>query len=491
MRKKVFIDAGHGGIDPGAVGNGMNEAYINFNVALMLGRILEKDFDIMFSRPTLDANINANGRFAFDRAGMANNWGADLLLSVHCNGFHLESANGYETFFAATKPQDRNAATIIHNIFVAETGLRDRGVKQDGQSQHIGGLPILRNSRMTAVLVELAFITTHPNSLDVQFLRDKRQEMAEILAKGVYAYFGMEMGQSSDAQEERPDTSSDYNTGANISQVPQTAQSENNTKEAAELRFNTIAEIPEWARPTIEKLVAFCDYKGMPRGVLRGNNGDGTGLDLSLDMIRILVLLHREGLFGMPANVTSFAVSTQEPGITVPPAIKNPIMGKPFLTAEQLAAFLLSREPNPQIYCTPLELAQYFVNEGARVGVRGDIAFMQSIHETGWFRFGGQVLPEQNNFAGFGAIDGTTIGQGNNFGSPEMGVKAQIHHLFAYATTETLPVGVTNASPRAHFVERGSAPNWEDLNGRWAVPGDGYGEGIIALYDTAISFINN
>ena len=268
MRKKVFIDAGHGGADPGATGNGMNEANINFNVALMLGGILEKDFDIMLSRPSLDANIGTNGKFAFDRATMANNWGADLLLSVHCNAFHLESANGYETYFAATKPQDRSAATIIHNIFVAETGLRDRGVKQDGQSQHSGGLGVLRNSKMSAVLVELAFITANPDGLDVLFLREKQKEMAAILAKGVYAYFGMK-------KQEKI----------------------NNTKEAAELRFNTIAEVPEWARPTIEKLVAFCENEGAPKGILRGNNADGSGLDLSMDMIRILVLLHREGLF--------------------------------------------------------------------------------------------------------------------------------------------------------------------------------------------------
>lgn len=472
MRKKVFIDAGHGGIDPGAVGNGMNEAYINFNVALMLGQILEKDFDIMLSRPTLDANIGANGRFAFDRAGMANNWGADLLLSVHCNAFSQESANGYETFFAATKPQDRNAATIIHNIFVTETGLRDRGVKLDGQSQHSGGLGILRNARMTAVLVELAFITANPNSLDVTFLRDKRQEMASILAKGVYAYFGMEMVAELPSKE-----------------VPQvTPPTINNNEGARELRFNTVAEVPEWARPTIEKLVAYCDYKNMPKGILRGNNGDGTGLDLSMDMIRILVLLDREGLFSMPANLVPPLATLPKIPPPSPIISKNHIMGKSTLTAEQLTAFLLSREPNPQIYCTPLELAQYFIEEGNKVGVRGDIAFMQSIHETGWFRFGGQVLPEQNNFAGFGAIDGTTIGQGNNFGSPEVGVRAQIHHLFAYATTEPLPEGIENASPRAHFVQRGSAPNWEDLNGLWAVPGVGYGEGIIAMFNIAIQF---
>jgi len=57
--------------------------------------------------------------------------------------------------------------------------------------------------------------------------------------------------------------------------------------EVGEMRYNTIAEIPEWARPTIQKLVE--------RGILQG---DGQGLDLSLDMVRMLVIIDRAGQFG-------------------------------------------------------------------------------------------------------------------------------------------------------------------------------------------------
>lgn len=57
-------------------------------------------------------------------------------------------------------------------------------------------------------------------------------------------------------------------------------------------RFNTIPEIAQshrWAIPTIEKLIS--------KGVLRGNSGDGTSLDLSLDMIRMFVFNDRAGLY--------------------------------------------------------------------------------------------------------------------------------------------------------------------------------------------------
>ena len=164
----------------------------------------------------------------------------------------------------------------------------------------------------------------------------------------------------------------------------------------------------------------------------------------------------------------------------------TPIMGESVLTAEQLAAFLLSRNPNPRINCSALELAQLFITEGAKEGVRGDIAFCQAIHETGWFRFGGQVLPEQNNFAGIGAVNHSPVGAGAWFDTPEIGVRAQIHHLKAYATTE--PFVQSNASPRYRFVTRGIAPTWEDLNGRWAVPGTTYAQRILRLYAAALEF---
>jgi len=166
----------------------------------------------------------------------------------------------------------------------------------------------------------------------------------------------------------------------------------------------------------------------------------------------------------------------------------TPIMGESVLTAEQLAAFLLSRNPNPRINVTALELAQYFIAEGNKEGVRGDIAFCQAIHETGWFRFGGQVLPEQNNFAGIGAINNSPVGAGAWFDTPEIGVRAQIHHLKAYATTE--PFIQDNASPRYRFVTRGIAPTWGDLNGRWAVPGTTYAQRILRLYNAALEFVS-
>lgn len=166
----------------------------------------------------------------------------------------------------------------------------------------------------------------------------------------------------------------------------------------------------------------------------------------------------------------------------------EPIRGQAKLSAAQMASFLLATEPNPKISVDAQQLAQYFLDEGARLGIRGDIAFAQSIKETGWFRYGGSVVPEQNNYAGLGATGGAVGGAW--FDSAQIGVRAQIQHLYAYATTDGLPDAVVDPRYDA-LVEkwgRGVATSWEGLNGKWAVPGNGYGEDILRLYNNMASF---
>ena len=84
-------------------------------------------------------------------------------------------------------------------------------------------------------------------------------------------------------------------------------------------------------------------------------------------------------------------------------------MGASRLNGPQLAAWFLGRQPQPVgVYRATVpveELAQIFVEEGAAEGVTGEVAFVQSVVETGWFRFEGSVAFWLNNFAGIGATD--------------------------------------------------------------------------------------
>lgn len=168
---------------------------------------------------------------------------------------------------------------------------------------------------------------------------------------------------------------------------------------------------------------------------------------------------------------------------------KTAIMGRAEATAAQMAAFCLSKNAEPRLpSCTVEELASLFLAEGEAEGVRGDVAFAQSLHETGYFKFGGIVQPTQNNYGGLGALNGNSAGQAVSFPDPRSGVRAQIQHLKAYATTE--PLVNECIDPRFSLVARGVAKfvEWlgaaDNPNGRgWAVPGSGYGGKIVALLD--------
>jgi hypothetical protein len=178
-----------------------------------------------------------------------------------------------------------------------------------------------------------------------------------------------------------------------------------------------------------------------------------------------------------------------------PQILKHSLMGEPEVTAAQMAKFLLKTEPNPKINTTALELAQMFLDEGRKEGIRGDLAFCQSIHETGWFQFNGSAMWEWNNYAGLGVtgarfIDGQVVEEpftegvtvlkntddkwvGIRFATPALGIRAQIQHLKAYASSQALrqPLVDPRYSILAEYDRLGTAPNLEDLAGKWAVPG--------------------
>lgn len=173
---------------------------------------------------------------------------------------------------------------------------------------------------------------------------------------------------------------------------------------------------------------------------------------------------------------------------------KTAIMGEAQATAAQLALYCRSRNAAPKLTaCTLEELAEMFLEEGAAEGVRGDVAWAQSLKETGFFQYGGIVQPNQNNFAGIGALNGNSAGQAATFPDPRTGVRAQIQHLKAYASTEALVNACVD--PRFSLVTRGSAPwvEWlgaaDNPNGKgWAVPGEGYGAGILKLLEAVLAY---
>jgi N-acetylmuramoyl-L-alanine amidase len=233
QRRLVVIDAGHGGVDPGAVGpNGTREKDINLQMARRVVEILRQD-------PTLDVRLTRNRDTLIalrDRPRFANGWRGEgqpaLFMSIHCNAHPLRSETGYETFFlseartadarrvqqmedAAEQYEERGGphnpldfimSDLRQNQYLRESSewaqlIQDRlrqvhpgpsrGVKQ-------AGFAVLVGAFMPAVLVEIGFIS---NRTEEQMLRDPDQQdtIARQLATSVQDFFRATAGRTAQA----------------------------------------------------------------------------------------------------------------------------------------------------------------------------------------------------------------------------------------------------------------------------------------------------
>ena len=164
------------------------------------------------------------------------------------------------------------------------------------------------------------------------------------------------------------------------------------------------------------------------------------------------------------------------------------ITGKAEATAEQMTAYIKSK--NPDVAQSVIDMIPLYLSEGAIENIRGDIAFAQSCLETGNFAFkGSAVTLDQNNFCGMGVTENGV--KGNSFDTPQLGIRAQIQHLKAYANTVTLKQECID--PRFKYVKRGSAAYVEYLGIQenpkkvgWAA-GAGYGEKILNILKSILA----
>lgn len=177
---KVFINPGHcPGVDSGAVNYsyGVTEAAIVKEVGDMVADFLRKagcEVELLQSDNLAGENPNYPNVCA-----SANNWPADVFVSLHCNAAASEQANGTECFaFSHWSKSDRLAACIQSQI-VHSLGTSDRGVKARP------GLIVLNSTHMPAVLVEMGFIS---NDADCRMLINQQDELARAIARGITDY---------------------------------------------------------------------------------------------------------------------------------------------------------------------------------------------------------------------------------------------------------------------------------------------------------------
>lgn len=143
------------------------------------------------------------------------------------------------------------------------------------------------------------------------------------------------------------------------------------------------------------------------------------------------------------------------------------VMGQPVLTQQEILNWYRSdTRPEYKANIEIEELLRLYYEYGTQEGVASDWAFVQAIHETGFFHFrdGGCVLPEDNNFAGLGAWDNCwelEVRPVWEFATPEDGVLAHIHYLRAYGDPNTNTVeDLANPLPTALNQEKDFTRQW-------------------------------
>jgi N-acetylmuramoyl-L-alanine amidase len=222
QRRLVVVDAGHGGVDPGAHGpSGTREKDVTLRVARMVADLLRDD-------PTLDVRMTRDRDTLIalhDRARFANRWRSEgqpaVFISIHCNANESRSEKGYETYFLSeartadarrveafenasvqyedTPPSGALAYILTdlrQNHYLRESGDWAQMIQDGLRTVHPGpnrgvkqaGFAVLRGTFMPAVLVEIGFLT---NVREEQVLLDREMEeaIARRLADSVRAYF--------------------------------------------------------------------------------------------------------------------------------------------------------------------------------------------------------------------------------------------------------------------------------------------------------------
>jgi len=186
---KIFIDAGHGGKDPGAVNGNVYEKDIALQIAIKLSHVLAKSNCIATLSRFNDIFVPL-----IDRANKANQYNADIFVSIHLNSSANKTASGIETLVYKNQGVNNKLATIIQNELINSTNATNRGIKERPD------LVVLNSTKMPAVLVEVGFVSNEKEK-DLLIKSEYQDKIAQAIAKGILNYLGLKLVQTKNDKE--------------------------------------------------------------------------------------------------------------------------------------------------------------------------------------------------------------------------------------------------------------------------------------------------
>ena len=545
----IALDAGHGGSDPGAQGNGKSEADLTSKIVTACKNKLEAyGFKVVLAREQYG---NYSGNDFLYRVQRCIDQGAQAFVSFHINS-GPSAAHGAEVYAPTSNGSDYTkvsvelANKVMNNL--AAMGLTYRGVFQMQVGDEFAVIRCAREQGIPGILIEHGFIS---NSGDVAnyFSDDGCRRLGEADAAAIIAQFPHPYSiDGITFSEELGRAGSSIKIGVNVTGktdglkykfVWHKVGADWNSSNWGVIGQDLTSPSVTWTLPQAGEYEIYADvvdsngyisstskYKVVNWSVegldVSGEARSGKPLKLQArvsgdtDGLKYKFVWEKGGwakwgtVGGGSSSSASCEWAPSEPGeytlyldvidgdqakhltrkVTVD---GTPIMGTSTISAESMARLFASTGHTypSEVYSqrgasSITEFCNQVILAASSEGVRPEVVFAQAMLETGWLQFGGSVSADQCNFAGLGAT-GPQVG-GARFDNVYQGLLAQSQHLKGYAVR--MPLNNVCVDPRYQIlVDRGYlgiAPCLEDLNGLWAVPGDGYGQRIAAIINRMI-----
>ena len=439
---RIFISAAHGGFelgirDQGVSAGGTTEAReMILTRDLIVTELRSRNVDTLVVPDDLSAAQTINWINSRVQSG-------DIALEISMDAFSDPSVRGSSVFYITNNEERRtHAESLLLALLRRVPQLPNRGVKPD-TATGIGSLAFCRRVLPPSLVMEIGFLT---NPDDRFIIQNRRREVALGIADGLVVW--MQTLFTPAPQNPFPAINININGQLYGEQG---------------LIINGNAHIPI---DLVDQLrVDLSNRTDIRRITYRG-------------VVYIKAIELRESNVSVGWESASRSVILRSV-LRICPGQIDRIMGPGNNSEVQLMMFLKSN--NEAGLAQFSDLARLYREEAAIEGVNYDVAFCQMCVETNFLRFGGEIKPSQNNFAGLGGV-----GETATFPSARIGVRAQIQHLKAYASTEPLVQELMD--PRFRFITRGIAPLVEQLSGRWSSDLQ-YGTRIMAvlrrLYESA------